>query len=182
MKKTRTLLILPALCLAVACGKPSPQEKETAGQAAASAEAAGKKSVMQDAMLVRTTDELQRDSLNLLRIGTLALQDKPAYATPREAVEAFMQAYVSADAPLMFHVCEVGFGPVEPQQVLDYQHMMEGLSRAGSLPAAFTVTEVGEQGGVCPVMVDLVMPDGATQAMRAEAVRLPGGLWRPLLK
>lgn len=182
MKRTRTFLILPALCLTVACGKPSQQEKETAGKTAASTEVAGKKGVMQDAMLVRTTDELQRDSLNLLRIGTLALQDKPAYATPREAVEAFMQAYVSADAPLMFHVCEVGFGPVEPQQVLDYQHMMEGLSRVGSLPTSFTVTEVGEQGGVCPVTVDLVMPDGTTQAMRAEAFRLDDGRWRPLLK
>lgn len=195
MRKTSILLL--AACLLAACGRSSkpegPSGAAAAGDSASAAQQSGRggsdpdrkaaaRGVMQDEDLTRTVEELRRDSLNLRRIDSLALCDQPSYATPREAVAAQMRAYVAVDAPLMFHVCELGFGRPEAQHVLDYQHMMEGLARRGLLPTAFTITRVGEEGDVCSVDVDLTMPDGSIQPMLAEAFRLPDGRWRPLVK
>ena len=182
-------LLLPALgLLTVACGRRTPAAP--AGAAAdgpaterRAAPAATSTGVMQDATLARTVPEMRRDSLCLLRIDSLARCRKPSFDTPRHAVEAHMRAYVAVDAPLLFHVCELIVERPRPQQVLDYQVMMEGLQRRGLQPVAFTVTHVHEpEGDVCPVDVDLTMPDGTLQALRAEALRLPSGRWRPLMK
>lgn len=183
-KMKKLIFLLLPFALATGCNRaPQGDEAtETAGQTSANDDAPARKGVMQYTDLPRSTEELRLDSLNLRRIQALALQEKPTYATPREAVEAFMQAYIDADAPRMFHVCEVGFGPVEPQHVLDYQHMMEGLSKIDALPTAFAITETGDEGDTCPIIVDLTMSDGTTQSMRVEAYRLSSSRWRPLLK
>lgn len=183
------LVILAAAGLAAGCGRRTSAAGDGAAQEGGSAQEtvrasapAAREGVMQDAGLTRSVEELRRDSINLRRIDSLALCPQPSFATPRQAVEAFLRAYVSVDAPLLFHVSETGFGPIEPQQVMDYQHMMEGLARRHLLPTDFAVTEVGEQGEVCPVIVDLRMADGSAQAMHTEAYRLPSGRWRSLLK
>lgn len=171
-------LTIPLLLLMAACGRsPRKSGGEVAGSPATQA---GKTGVMQDGGLVRTVEEMRRDSAHLHRIDSLARLPQPSYATPREAVEAQLRAYVAVDAPLLFHVSESGFERTDAQQVLDYQHMMEGLARRHLLPTDFAITEVGGQDELCPVEVDLTMPDGTVQPMHTQAFRLDDGRWRPL--
>lgn len=176
------------MSLAVGCGR-SPQ-KTQAGAGAVSADdstgtvaapSCGGETGMQPIEPYRSVEDIRRDSFSMARIDSLALLPPPSFGSPREAVEAHMRAYVALDAPLMFHVCELGFDR-EPQVVLDYQHMMEGLVRMGRFPKAFSIAEVGAEEDVCQVVVDFTMEDGSVQPMYTEALRLSSGRWRPVIK
>lgn len=176
----RSILFILLLSLLAGCGKRGQTAGESAPQGATPVRKAPAQGVMQDGGLVRTVEEMRRDSAHLHRIDSLARLPQPSYATPREAVEAQLHAYVAVDAPLLFHVSESGFERTNAQQVLDYQHMMESLSRRHLLPTAFAITKVGEPDDLCPVEVDLTMPDGTLQPMNTQAFRLDDGRWRPL--
>lgn len=184
---TRTFLFFLVMSLVVGCGR-RPQKTEVERGVGADdstctrvTPSCGNEAGLQPIEPYRSVEEIRRDSFSMARIDSLALLPPPSFGSPREAVEAHMRAYVALDAPLMFHICELGFDR-KPQVVLDYQHMMEGLVRLGRFPKAFSIAEVGAEDDVCQVVVDFTMEDGSQQLMCTEAIRLSSGRWRPLIK
>lgn len=186
---TRTFFFLLMVSLVAGCGRRS-QKTEAGAEAVSTDDSAGtvaapsrgSETGLQPIEPYRSVEEIRRDSFSMARIDSLALLPPPSFGSPREAVEAHMRAYVALDAPLMFHICELGFDR-EPQLILDYQHMMEGLVRLGRFPKSFSIAEMGvEEEMVCKAVVDFTMEDGSVQPMHTEAIRLSSGRWRPVIR
>ncbi len=174
MMRRTVFYAFAAAALCVACKKQS--QPTAPGDAA---------DTLKHAVAVATVAEQEEppvlslaDQQLIARIDSLAALPAPLYATPREAMEAFLQAYTQHDAPMLFHVSLVRYGQLPVQNIVDYQHMLLESVARGDNPVSFVIDEEKPDDPITQFWVTLSLANGTFQPIVLEAQKLPDGTWK----